>query len=1071
MIRRYSEGVYDLQAVQLLQSFLGLAFHPGLTRDTKYFKQKGAVKMYKDLYVHKGETFNGSIKILDKNNEHFYIGKNDRIILEIKETRKKTDNNGKQYYEVVHSIELTDNDMIDGLYPFSISSAKTDSFDLGDYYYCVKVVFSDGAVLFATANSILKVNLPIMKSEPYDDKNLIVGQIERAKYEIISERSLYHKQEEEICQLMDSFYSLDSNAIAKIGSFGEFNVLCINENIDHNTLNTEEFLAQINGMIENYGLFNYVITGMFDCSENPWKSTYKSALREQFGLRYLDVEEYAKIPIFNNNGNSICSSAILKLYQLVPDESDIAQIARHYYPVKIRSADGKYSEYFYMFSAMMITKRAQELGFLPRFEEVENTDSLNGRDYKEAFENTTRLFKQEIARLQGIIKHNDTKTDAIAGAVASIDSLSVTTDQRIENILSSINSLERTVNLISNNVSDEPAYININTANDIFSLKEKTSILKERVQALTENVYEGEFQELIPLDTFTAGISGTVPVDGRYTNALLEDMNGARSIAVYAVEPNTKYRITATAFYNNYHGLAAVFTNSISQPIINETYHILEGYDYYIGSDNPEVNRTLTTEIESPDEATYLILSRQSTTPTAFKKIFVSSVISRLETDLNNAADSLSVISEKLEEVMDKTLEETHGYVEITDGLTVLSGGGLIVANKQNDAYNVASLDANNSQYSYTIGCNVTENEQFKVFCRSYANNYTGVGIVFSASESNIPVWTNSIPIIPTSNYDCFAGNTSSAWNPCEYEVTVPEGAKKVWIKGSSSDDTKIFKSRAIYNSKIPTRTSELINDSDFVSNTKLPVICFDFDQIIGESPQTAIDSRFTILKSYGFTGNVVESGNAEITQKLVKMGFDISPYIGNHSSFDYTTDTNGNLAQNITEKMTRLESQGIYNPIMISCSGHKDADILEEELDADFNVKFIRARSYYKKDGSYEYVYPSGNSLSRRIVSPIIMEGGRTASSINSEIDNLVNNNVPIIMPMMHAFSSIGGSSDVTEETFEEVVAHVKELVDNGQALCMNMHEYYAYHYPEEAKQDDYVRIMSAVFDKEQVS
>ena len=159
-----------------------------------------------------------------------------------------------------------------------------------------------------------------------------------------------------------------------------------------------------------------------------------------------------------------------------------------------------------------------------------------------------------------------------------------------------------------------------------------------------------------------------------------------------------------------------------------------------------------------------------------------------------------------------------------------------------------------------------------------------------------------------------------------------------------------------IYNSKIPTRTSELVNDSSFVSNTKLPVICFDFDQLIGTDPQTAIDSRFTILKSYGFTGNVVESGNAEITKKLVKMGFDISPYIGNHSSFDYATDTNGNLAQNITEKMTRLEGQGIYNPIMISCSGHKDAEILEEELDADYNVKFIRARSFYKKDYAYHY-------------------------------------------------------------------------------------------------------------------
>ena len=637
--------------------------------------------MYKDLYIHKGETFNGSIKILDKNKEHFYIGKNDRIIFEIKEKNRRTDSNGKEYYPVVHSVELTDNDMIDGIYPFSISSAETDGFNLGDYLYCVKVVFSDGAVLFATANSILKVNLPIMKSEPCDDKNLIVGQIERAKYEIISERSMYHKKEEELCRLMDSFYSSDSNAVVKIGNFGEFNVLCINKSFDHNTLNTENLLSQLNGMIENYGLFNYVIIGLFDSSENPWKAAYKSALREQFGLWYLDVEEYAKIPIYTNNGNDICSSAILKMYQLVPDESDIGQIACHYYPEKIRSSAGKYSEYFYMFSAMMIIKRAQELGFLPRFEEVEKTDSLNGRDYKEAFENTTRLLKQEIARLEGYIKLNDSKADAmtsticgllnekdtrIDSAVSSIDSLTLTTQQRFENILGSINNLERIINLLNNNGSDTPGIENIGIENDILGLKEKCAKLRESVQALTENVYEGEFQELIPLDTFTAGISGTVPVDGRYTNALLEDMNGVRKIAVYAVKPNTKYRITATAFYNNYHGLAAIFTNSISQPIINGTYPILEGYDYYLGSEDQEANHTLTAEVVSPEESTYLILSKHSDAPTTFEKVFVRSVIDRLETDLNNAAHTLSGISEKLDEVMDKTLEETNGYVQVT---------------------------------------------------------------------------------------------------------------------------------------------------------------------------------------------------------------------------------------------------------------------------------------------------------------------------------------------------------------------------------------------------------------------
>ena len=409
--------------------------------------------------------------------------------------------------------------------------------------------------------------------------------------------------------------------------------------------------------------------------------------------------------------------------------------------------------------------------------------------------------------------------------------------------------------------------------------------------------------------------------------------------------------------------------------------------------------------------------------------------------------EQVSELHDSINQLNSVIYNESTEYVEVIDELTILTGNGLIVWDKVDDVYNIAALDQNNMNYTYTIGCTVNPGEQIKIKCVSYYNNYTGAGIIFSDSTESIPLWNDSISIIPTSNYDCFAGNTSSAWKNCEYEVTVPERAKTVWVRGSNSDTTKIFKNKVIYNSKIPSKTSDLINDSNFIMDKKLPVICFDFDELRNNN----IDSRFTILKSYGFTGNVVDSNNIEVTQKLVKMGFDISPYIGNHSNFDYISDSNGNLQQNIIEKMTRLRNYGLYNPIMISCSGHKDSEILEEYLYENYDVKFIRARSFYKKDGTYEYMYPSGNSLIRRIISPIIMEGNRTVDEINNEIDMLVNNNVPIIMPIMHAFSSDGGSSDISEENYEKIVMHVKDLVDGGLVLCMNMMEYYQYRYPDE--------------------
>lgn len=96
-----------------------------------------------------------------------------------------------------------------------------------------------------------------------------------------------------------------------------------------------------------------------------------------------------------------------------------------------------------------------------------------------------------------------------------------------------------------------------------------------------------------------------------------------------------------------------------------------------------------------------------------------------------------------------------------------------------------------------------------------------------------------------------------------------------------------------------------------------LPVVVFDFDQVV------EIDARFTILKKYGFVGNVVEvaTNNYGITKELIRMGYDISPYLGNHT-WDYSTDEGiQKLTANIAEKLGGLEAVGIYNPTMISCS------------------------------------------------------------------------------------------------------------------------------------------------------
>nr|DAG84986.1 MAG TPA: hypothetical protein [Caudoviricetes sp.] len=236
-----------------------------------------------------------------------------------------------------------------------------------------------------------------------------------------------------------------------------------------------------------------------------------------------------------------------------------------------------------------------------------------------------------------------------------------------------------------------------------------------------------------------------------------------------------------------------------------------------------------------------------------------------------------------------------------------------------------------------------------------------------------------------------------------------------------------------------------------------LPVIVFDFDQVF------EIDARFTILKKYGFAGNVVETAtnNYEITKELIKMGYDISPYLGNHT-WDYSTEDGiQKLTANIAEKLGGLEAVGIYNPTMISCSGHKYSDTMEKILSS-YKIDYVRCSGFIK-DGVSKGKSMYENSYGTRIVVPIGLGSYNGVDEFNTIIDSLVDGNVPLIMPFMHTF---GYDADwITQEAFEKVVSHVSELVKNGKALCMNMHDFVAYNDAVKSIHDDYIRNMSAIF------
>lgn len=235
-----------------------------------------------------------------------------------------------------------------------------------------------------------------------------------------------------------------------------------------------------------------------------------------------------------------------------------------------------------------------------------------------------------------------------------------------------------------------------------------------------------------------------------------------------------------------------------------------------------------------------------------------------------------------------------------------------------------------------------------------------------------------------------------------------------------------------------------------------LPVIVFDFDQVV------EIDARFTILKKYGFVGNVVEvaTNNYEITKELIRMGYDISPYLGNHT-WDYSTEEGiQKLTANIAEKLGGLGAVGVYNPTMISCSGHKYSDTMEKILSS-YKIDYVRCSGFIKDGVSLKKsIYE--NSYDTRIVVPISLGSYNGVDEFNGVLDTLVDGNVPLIMPFMHTFTYDAGW--ITEDAFEKIVSHVSDLVKNGKALCMNMHDFVAYNDTVKSIHDDYVRNMSAI-------
>ena len=130
--------------------------------------------------------------------------------------------------------------------------------------------------------------------------------------------------------------------------------------------------------------------------------------------------------------------------------------------------------------------------------------------------------------------------------------------------------------------------------------------------------------------------------------------------------------------------------------------------------------------------------------------------------------------------------------------------------------YTKALLEPQENQTSTVSIIAVNEGETYKISGDSYYNSYNSLGLLFS-NQLWEDGYTNANRInVINGSYDYYCGVDIKVWTHfTDYVVTVPAGAKYMYVRGNET----IKKVGQQLISKIPTKTSQLENNSNYLVN------------------------------------------------------------------------------------------------------------------------------------------------------------------------------------------------------------------------------------------------------------
>lgn len=284
-------------------------------------------------------------------------------------------------------------------------------------------------------------------------------------------------------------------------------------------------------------------------------------------------------------------------------------------------------------------------------------------------------------------------------------------------------------------------------------------------------------------------------------------------------------------------------------------------------------------------------------------------------------------------------------------------------------------------------------------------------------------------------------------------------------------DAEKVYKDGKII--KIPTKTSELINDSNFISangdmDIKATVI-FDFDA------GARYDDRAKILEENGLTGTFHfngNSGNEDLVNNSIplymKGGHDVSLYggVGKQPTTYIGEDAEKTWYEYIKSGVEWFEKHGIFLGTMYACHNNKSSvGILNACKKLGF--KFVRCAysvvSGETWDTDKDCIYYNTGSNSPYEMPMHFYGMDKSFEEIKSAIDDAVAKGQTICL-FTHTLAETTEGISMSKTIFRQVVEYVKSLKDAGSVDVLNAREYYDKYNSVDGEKRKYNRVMAGI-------